>query len=99
MRATQNPARHSALDAAHANVLELGEVENAVLAALAADAAFLHAAEGRPLGGDDPVVQPDDAVREPLGDPPRTGEIPRIDVGREPELRVVGEPYRIFLAV
>ena len=35
-----------------------------------ADAAFLHAAEGRDLGRDDAFVDADDAVFEGLGDPP-----------------------------
>src|SRR3546814_3063137 len=39
--------------AAHAEVLHLEEFLDAVLGAFAADAGFLHAAEGRDLGGDE----------------------------------------------
>src|SRR5690349_21720880 len=78
-------------DAADADVLELGELEDAVLRAFAARAALLHAAEGRDLGGDQPGVQADDAVFQRLGDSPGTRQVTRVDVGRQPELGVVGE--------
>src|SRR3546814_14233568 len=42
--------------AAHAEVLHLEEFLDAVLGAFAADAGFLHAAEGRDLGGDEAGV-------------------------------------------
>jgi hypothetical protein len=45
-----------AVDAAHAEVFDLEEFLDAVYRALAADAAFLHAAERRDLGRDDALV-------------------------------------------
>ena len=60
----------STLDAADAEVLELGVVEDAVLRAFAAEARFLDAAERRDLGRDDAGVEADDAVLERLGDAP-----------------------------
>ena len=50
------------LDAAHAEVFDLEEVLDAVFGALAAQTGFLHAAKGRYLGGDDALVDADDAV-------------------------------------
>ena len=40
-----------------------------------ADAAFLHAAEGRDLGRDDALVDADDAVFEHLGDAPDAADV------------------------
>jgi hypothetical protein len=40
-----------------------------------ADAAFLHAAEGRDLGRDDALVDADDAVFEPLGHTPDAADV------------------------
>src|SRR3546814_4377905 len=54
--------------AAHAEVLHLEEFLDAVLGALAADAGFLHAAEGRDLGGDEAGVDADHAGLQRLAD-------------------------------
>jgi hypothetical protein len=50
-----------------------------------ADAAFLHAAEGRDLGRDDTLVDADDTVFEVLGDAPDAadvGDLHRLFVGK-----------------
>src|SRR6476659_8494102 len=60
----------SPVDAAHAEAFDFEEFLDAVFRAFAADAAFLHAAEGGDLGRDDPLIDADDAVFEGLGDPP-----------------------------
>src|ERR1700719_3961243 len=73
----------SAVDAAHAQVLDLEVVLDAVFRALAADAAFLHAAERRDLGRDHPLVDADDAVSEGLGDPPDAADVAAVDIGGE----------------
>ena len=54
-----------AVDAAHAEVFDLEKFLDAVFRAFAADAAFLHTAEGGDLGRDDALVDADDAVLEP----------------------------------
>src|SRR3546814_20553552 len=56
--------------AAHAEVLHLEEFLDAVLGAFAADAGFLHAAEGRDLGGDAAGVDADQAGPPRLADAP-----------------------------
>ena len=48
------------------------------------DAAFLHAAERRDLGRDDPLVDADDAVFEPLGDAPDAADVAAVEIGGEP---------------
>jgi hypothetical protein len=68
-------ARRLPVDAAHAEVFHLEEFLDAVFRAFAADAAFLHAAEGRDLGRDDAFVDADDAVFEGLGDAPDAADV------------------------
>ena len=63
------------IDAAHAEVFDFEEFLDAVFRAFAADAAFLHAAEGGDLGRDDALVDADDAVFERLGDPPDAADV------------------------
>src|SRR5712675_1788847 len=74
----------SAIDAAHAQVLHLEEFLDAVVRALAADAAFLHAAERGDLGRDDALVDADDAVFERLGDAPDAADVAAVEIGGEP---------------
>src|SRR5690349_3082544 len=75
------PMSARASDAPHADVFELGELQNSVPGTFAADAAFLHAAERRDFRGDEAGVQADDSVLQGLGDAPRPREISRVDVG------------------
>jgi hypothetical protein len=63
------------VDAAHAEVFDFEEFLGAVFRAFAADAAFLHAAEGGDLGRDDAFVDADDAVFEGLGDAPDAADV------------------------
>src|ERR1700694_5741156 len=81
------------VDAAHAEVFDLEEFLDAVFRAFAADAAFLHAAEGRDLGRDDALVDADDAVFEGLGDAPDAADIAAVEIGSEAEFGVVGHAY------
>src|SRR5450432_1898479 len=81
----------------HAQVLELGVVEDAVLGALPSGARFLDAAKRGDLGGDEPGVQADDAVLECLRDSPGTGEVTRVEIRRESKLGVIGHADRIGL--
>src|SRR6516225_803106 len=80
------PRRQSALavDAAHAEVFDFEKLLDAVFRAFAADAAFLHAAEGGDLGRDDALVDADDAVFEGLGDPPDAADVAAVEIGGEP---------------
>src|SRR6516164_4864849 len=92
-RSSSSPARPYdplPVDAAHAEVFDFEEFLDAVLRAFAADAAFLHAAEGGDLGRDDAFVDADDAVFEPLGDAPDAADVAAIEIGGEPEFGVVG---------
>src|SRR6185436_11002141 len=78
------------LDPAHAEVFDLEEILDAVFGALAADAGFLHAAEGGDFGGDDALVDADDAVFERFGDAPDAAQVARVEIGGEAVLGVVG---------
>ena len=64
-----------AVDAAQAEVFDLEELLDAVFGALAADAAFLHAAEGGDFGRDDALVDADNAVFEGFGDAPDAADV------------------------
>src|SRR5215469_951123 len=75
---------------ADAQELDLGVVEDAVLRAFAPDAGFLHAAERRHFGREQPGVQTDHAVLECLRDAEGARDIAGVEVSGEPELGVVG---------
>src|SRR5213082_532070 len=90
---------NSTADAAHAEVCDFEEFLDAVFRAFAADAAFLHAAEGGDLGRDDALVDADDAVFEGLGDAPDAADVAAVEIGREAELGVVGHLDRVLLAL
>src|SRR5205823_13141967 len=60
----RSPMRSVTSAEAHAEVFQLGVVEDPVLRALAAGARLLDASEGRDLGGDDSGIEADDAVLE-----------------------------------
>ena len=72
------------VDAAHAEVFDFEEFLDAVFRAFAADAAFLHAAEGRDLGRDDAFVDADDAVFERFGDAPDAADVAAVEIGGDP---------------
>src|SRR5437016_9821672 len=83
-------SRCSAVDAAHAEVFDFEKFLDAVFRAFAADAAFLHAAEGGDLGRDDAFVDADDAVFEGFGDAPDAADVAAVEIGGETEFGVVG---------
>src|SRR6516225_11881995 len=100
-RSSSSPARPYdplPVDAAHAEVFDFEEFLDAVLRAFAADAAFLHAAEGGDLGRDDAFVDADDAVFERLGDAPDAADVAAVEIGGETEFRVVGHLDRLVFA-
>src|SRR6516162_7094675 len=86
-----------AVDAAHAEVFDLEEFLDAVFRAFAADAAFLHAAKRGDLGRDDAFVDADDAVFEPLGDPPDAADVAAVEIRGETEFGVVGHLDRLVV--
>src|SRR5205807_1814753 len=77
------------------DVLALQILEHALVAALAADAALLGAAERRGRVGDDAAVEPDHAGVQRLGDAQALGQVGGVDVGDQPVLGVVGQPDRL----
>jgi hypothetical protein len=72
-------------------VLDVEVLLEPVLRALAAEAAFLDAAERRDFGRDDSLVDADDAAFQCLGDTPHAGDVAAIEIARESELGGVGE--------
>src|ERR1700680_1181627 len=92
-------AKGSAVDATHAQVFDLEELLDAVVRALAADAALLHAAERGDLGRDDALVDAADAVFERLCDPPDAADVAAVEIGGEAEFGVVGHLYRLRLGL
>src|ERR1700736_3464841 len=93
------PTKPLPIDAAHAEVFDFEEFFDAVFRAFAADAAFLHAAEGRDLGRDDAFVDADDAVFEGLGDAPDAADIAAVEIGGQPEFGVVGHLDSLVFAL
>jgi hypothetical protein len=81
------------------HVLDLEVVLDAVLGAFAAEAGFLHAAEGRHLGRDDAGVDADHAVFQRLGHAPDAAHVAGVEVGGEAELGVVGHADRLGLVL
>src|ERR1700761_6574183 len=88
-----------ASDAAHAEIFDLEIILDAVFRALAAETAFLHAAEWRDLSRDDAFVDTDNAVFERLGDAPDAPDIAAVEIGGEAEFGVVGHADRLLVAL
>src|SRR5690606_41430781 len=63
----------------HAEILHFEIILDAVFRALAAVAAFLHAAERRHFGRDDALVDADDAVFQRLRHAPHAPDVPRAE--------------------
>src|SRR5690554_4447535 len=97
VRSWQRVGDAAGSEPAHADVLELGELLEAVARSLAAEARLLDAAERGKLGGDDALVDADHAVLEPLHDAPDTAVVPGIEVGGKAEGGVVGHGDRLLL--
>src|SRR5829696_8065207 len=89
----------SAVDAAEAEVFDLEELLDAVFRALAADAAFLHAAERGNLGRDDALVDADDAVFERLGDAEDAADVAAVEIGSKAELGIVRHMDRLGIGL
>src|SRR4029077_7432210 len=87
------------IDPAHAEILHLEELLDAVFRALAADAAFLDAAEGGDLGRDDALVDADDAVFERVVDAPDAADVAAVEIGGEAELGVVRHADRVGIGL
>src|SRR4029078_5920 len=87
----------SAVDAVEAEVLDLEELVDPVVGALAPDAGLLDAAERRALVREDAGVDADDAELERLADAPDAADVPREEVGGEPELGRVRQRDRLCL--
>src|SRR5690606_21976238 len=79
----------------HAEILHFEIILDAVFRALAAVAAFLHAAERRHFGRADALVGADEAVFQRLRHAPHAPDVPAVVIGGETELGVVGELDRI----
>src|SRR6266705_2481992 len=88
-----------AVDAAHAEIFDDQIVLDPVLRSFPPHARFLHAAEGCDFGGDDAGVDADDSVFERLGDAPDAVDVAAVEVRREAEFGVVGEPDRFFFVL
>src|SRR5690606_20330029 len=91
--------RRCVSQAADAGVLDVQVVVDPVFGALASDAGLLDAAEGCNLGGDQPLVDADEAVFEGLRDAEGTAEVARVEIAGEAEFRVVGEPHGLRLVL
>src|SRR3954449_7703315 len=88
------PARS---DPADREGLQLEPLVDAVLRALAADARLLDAAEGCDLGRDEPGVDPDHPVLEPLRDAPDPRDVTAVEVRGEAVLRRVRRRHRLLV--
>src|SRR5690606_38347634 len=86
----------SVVQAAHAEVLDLEVIVEAVFRAFAALAGFLHSAERRHLVRDDAFVDADDAVLEAFCNPPDPSNIPRIEIAGKADWSIVRHLYGFF---
>src|SRR5882724_12571294 len=82
-------------DAAEAHVFDFEKLVHSILGAFAAEAGFLHAAEGRDLGGNDSSVDADNSVLERFGDAPNAGHVSAVEVSSQSEFRVIREGHRL----
>src|SRR6185369_13970220 len=98
-RGSAGVSLRTALHSAEAHVLDLEEVVDAVLRALAPEARLLHAAEGRDLVRDDAHVHAHDARLERLGGAEDAAHVARIEVRAQAELAVVRERDRLRIVL
>src|SRR4051812_38768281 len=84
-------------EAADRGIFDFEETLDAVFRTLAADAGLLHAAEGRDLGGDDALIDADDAVFEAFHGAKDAADIARIEIGGEPVFGVVGHADGVLI--
>src|SRR5260370_41106766 len=83
----------------HHPVFDLDIFFHAVMRAFAAEARLLDAAERRHFGGDQSGVDADHAGFKRFGNPPDPAEIARIDVGSQPERRIVAHRDHVGLVL
>src|SRR6266403_3948356 len=76
---------------AEAHVFDFEELVHSILGTFAAEAGFLHAAEGRDLGGNDSGVDADNSGLEGFRDTPNAGHVSSIEVSSQAEFRVIRE--------
>src|SRR5437763_4075690 len=85
--------------AADRGIFDLEEAFDAVFRSLPADAGLLHTAERSHLGGDDALIDADDAVFQIFHDAEDAADIARIEIGGKPVFGVVrhADGVRILL--
>src|ERR687894_2930782 len=100
-RTTSEPfaGRTLARDTAQRDVLDVEVLLEAVVPALAPEAALLEAPERRLRRGRQPVVGADDPVLEALGEPDHASDVAGVVVGGEAVDGVVGPPDRLLLGL
>src|SRR5215212_4237331 len=100
MQWRQNPSPFlPPLAQVHRHVLRLEVLLDSLLAALAAEAGLLHAAERRGGVRDEALVEADHAGLQPLAYADRALEVARVDVGHQAVLRVVRGVDRVLLGL
>src|SRR5713226_10779631 len=77
--------------AAEAHIFDFEELVHTILGTFAAEAGFLHAAEGRDLRRNDSGVDADNPVLERFGDAPNAGHVSPVEVRSQSEFRVIRE--------
>src|SRR6266436_5898334 len=82
-------------DTAEAHIFDFEELVHSVLGTFAAEAGFLHAAEGRDLRRNDSGVDADNSVLEGFRDTPNAGHVSPVEVSSQPEFRVIREGNRL----
>ena len=78
-------------------IFDLHVLVDAVLGSFAAQPRLLDAAERGDLGRYEPLVDPDHAHLELLGDPPDLADVLRVEVARQPDARVVSDRQHLGL--
>src|SRR6266436_392902 len=78
-------------DTAEAHIFDFEELVHSILGTFAAEAGFLHAAEGRDLRRNDSGVDADNSVLEGFRDTPNAGHVSPIEVSSQPEFRIIRE--------
>src|SRR5882672_9667623 len=89
----RSPSWHS--QSAERDIFDFEEALDAVFRPFAPRTGFLHAAEGRDFGGDDSLVDSDDAVFEAVKHTEDSSHIARVEVAGETILGVVGHANRL----
>src|SRR6266404_691083 len=80
---------------AEAHVFDFEELVHSILGTFAAEAGFLHAAEGRDLRRNDSGVDADNSILEGFRDTPNAGHVSPVEVSSQSEFRVIREGHRL----